>query len=286
MCVQRQVRRWAKPQAWVQSRGLGGAGWWRKLPRILRREACVSWGHPFPQGVLWAWFSSVQSLSYVRLFVDPMDCSTPGFPIHHQLLDSADLLKLTSMELVMPSNHLVLCLPLLLLPSIFPSIRVFSNESALHIMWPKCWSFSFSISPSNEYSGLISFRIDWLVWSPCCPRDSQAWWQGPKPVPVRAKFSLNLNKRLKIPTFSIPGNRNLKSTAPDSTLSLRRVQLAPTDASGKPSPHHGLWRDALDFRQPSVHALLNSAKLEQPRSLWMSAVSLFQWKKEFFFFFY
>ena len=66
--------------------------------------------------------------------MDPMDCSTPGFPIHHQLLDIADLLKLTSMELVMPSNHLVLCLPLLLLPSIFPSIRVFSNESALHIM--------------------------------------------------------------------------------------------------------------------------------------------------------
>ena len=71
-------------------------------------------------------------------------------------------LKFMSMELVMPSNHLILCLPLLLLPSIFPSIRVFSNESALHIRWPKYWSFSFSISSSNEYSGLISFRIDWF----------------------------------------------------------------------------------------------------------------------------
>ena len=79
-----------------------------------------------------------------------------SFTIFHSLL------KLMSIESVMPSNHLVLCRPLLLLPSIFPSIRVFSNESALHIRWPKCWSFSFSISPSNEYSGLISFRIDWL----------------------------------------------------------------------------------------------------------------------------
>ena len=75
---------------------------------------------------------------------------------------SWSLLKLTSIELVMPSNHLILRRPLLLLPSIFPSIRVFSNESALHIRWPKYWSFSFSISPSNEYSRLISFRIDWL----------------------------------------------------------------------------------------------------------------------------
>ena len=72
------------------------------------------------------------------------------------------LLKLMSIESVMPSNHLILCQPFLLLPSIFPSIRVFSNESALHIRWPKNWSFSFSISPSNEYSGLISFRMDWL----------------------------------------------------------------------------------------------------------------------------
>ena len=103
--------------------------------------------------------SSVQSLSRVQLFVTPMDCSTPGFPVHHQL---QNLLKLMSIELVMPSNHLILCRPLLLPPSIFPSIRVFSNESVLHIRWPKYWSFSFSISPSNEYSGLISFMIDWF----------------------------------------------------------------------------------------------------------------------------
>ena len=79
------------------------------------------------------------------------------------ITNSQSLLKLMSIELVMPSNHLILCCPLLLLPSIFPSIRVFSNESVLHIRWPKYWSFSFSISPSNEYSGLISFRMDWLA---------------------------------------------------------------------------------------------------------------------------
>ena len=91
---------------------------------------------------------------------NPMDCSTPGLPVHHQLLEL--LLKLVSIESVMPSNHLILCHPLLLLPSIFPSIRVFSSESVLHIRWPKYWSFSFTISPSKEYSGLISFRMDWL----------------------------------------------------------------------------------------------------------------------------
>ena len=88
-----------------------------------------------------------------------MDCSSPGFPVLHHLLE---LLKLISTELVMSSNHLVLCHPLLLLPSIFLSIRVFSNDSFLSIRWPKYWNFSFNISPSNEYSGLISFRIDWL----------------------------------------------------------------------------------------------------------------------------
>ena len=89
---------------------------------------------------------------------NPMDCSMSGFPVHHQLPE----LKLTSIESVMPSNHLNLCWPLLLLPPIPPSIRIFSNESALHIRWPKYWSFSFSSSPSSEYSGLISFRMDWL----------------------------------------------------------------------------------------------------------------------------
>ena len=100
-------------------------------------------------------FSSAQSCP--TLF-DPMDSSTPGLPVHHQLLGFTQ----TSIDLVMPSNHLILCCPLLLLLSIFPSIKVFSNESALHIRWPKYWSFSFNISPSNEYSGLISFRMDWL----------------------------------------------------------------------------------------------------------------------------
>ena len=88
-----------------------------------------------------------------------MDCSTPEFPVLHYLLS---LLKLMSLESLIPSSHLILCHPLLLLPSIFPRIRVFSNESVLRIRWPKYWSFSFSISPSNEYSGLISFRIEWL----------------------------------------------------------------------------------------------------------------------------
>ena len=103
-------------------------------------------------------FSSVQSLSRVQLF------ATPWTAAHQASLSftiSRSLLKLISIELVMPSNHLVLCHPLLL-PSIFPSIRVFSNESALCIRWSKYWSFSFSTSPSNEYSRLISFRMDWL----------------------------------------------------------------------------------------------------------------------------
>ena len=88
-----------------------------------------------------------------------MDCSTPGFLV---LIIFRSLLKLMSIESVMPSNHLILCYPLLLLPSIFPSIRVFSNESVLCIRLSKYWSFSFSISPSNEYSGLIPFRMDWI----------------------------------------------------------------------------------------------------------------------------
>ena len=88
---------------------------------------------------------------------NPMDCSTPGFPVHHELLELAQLM---SIDLVMPSSHLILYHPLLSPPSIFPSIRVFSNESALRIRWPKYWSFS--ISPANEYSGLISFRMDWF----------------------------------------------------------------------------------------------------------------------------
>ena len=104
-------------------------------------------------------FSSVQLLSHVRLFATPWiaPCQASVF-----ITNSRSLLKLMSIESVMPSNHLILCHPFPLPPSIFPSIRVFSSESVLHIKWPKYWSFSFSISPSNEYSGYISFRIDWF----------------------------------------------------------------------------------------------------------------------------
>ena len=101
-------------------------------------------------------FSSVAQLCLT--LCDPMDCRTPGLPVHHQLLEFT---QTHAIELVMPSNHLILCCPFLP-PLIFPSIRVFSNESVLRIRWPKYWSFSFNISPSNEYSGLISFRMDWL----------------------------------------------------------------------------------------------------------------------------
>ena len=104
-------------------------------------------------------FSSVHSLSRVRLFATPW---TAARQASLSITNSQSLLKLMSIESVMPSNHLILCRPLLLLPSIFPNIRVFSNESALHIRWPNYWSFSFNISPSNEDPGLISFRMDCL----------------------------------------------------------------------------------------------------------------------------
>ena len=103
--------------------------------------------------------SSVQSLSCVRLFATPW---TTACQTSLSITNSQSLLKLMSIESLMPSNHLILCYPLLLLPSIFPSIRVFSNESVFCIRWPKYWSFSFSISLCNKYSGLISFRMDWL----------------------------------------------------------------------------------------------------------------------------
>ena len=104
-------------------------------------------------------FSSVQSLSHVQLFATPW---TTARQASLSITNSQSPPKPMSIESVMPSNHLILCRPLLLLPSIFPSIRVFSNESALCIRWPKYWNFSFNISPTNEHSGLISFRMDWL----------------------------------------------------------------------------------------------------------------------------
>ena len=106
-----------------------------------------------------SWFCSVQSLCPVQLFANPW---TAACQASLSITNSRNLPKLMSIESVTPSNHLILCHPLLLPPSIFPSIRVFSNESAFHMRWPKYWSFSFNISPSNEYSGLISFRMDWL----------------------------------------------------------------------------------------------------------------------------
>ena len=104
-------------------------------------------------------FSSVQLLNCAQFFRIPWSEARQA---SLTITNSQSLLKLMSHELVMPSNDLILCRPLFLLPSVFPSIRIFSNESVLHIRWPKYWSFSFSISPSNEYSGLISFRMDWL----------------------------------------------------------------------------------------------------------------------------
>ena len=112
----------------------------------------------FNKSLIFFQFSSVAQ-SCLTL-CDPMDCSRPGFL---SITNSWSLLKLMSIQLVMPSNHLIFCHPLLLPLSIFPSIRVFSKESVLHTRWSKYWSFSFSISPSNEYSELISFRIDWLI---------------------------------------------------------------------------------------------------------------------------
>ena len=112
-------------------------------------------------------FSSVQSLSHVWLFVTPWIAARQA---SLSITNSQSPPKFMSIESVMPFSPLILCGPLLLFSSIFPSIRLFSNESALHIRWPKYWSFSFNISPSNEHPGLICFRVD---WPPCSPRDSQ-----------------------------------------------------------------------------------------------------------------
>ena len=139
---------------------------WEKGGRFQREGARV-WLWPIHVDV---WHSSSVAQSCLTLRLHGLQHTNPPCP-------SPSLLKLMSIELVMPSNHLILCHPLLLLPSIFPSIRVFSNESVPHIRWPKYWSFSFSINPSNEYSGLISFRIDWLDF--LAVRDSQK--SSPRP---------------------------------------------------------------------------------------------------------
>ena len=127
-----------------------------QFPRrvVLKNTLTIGQLHSSPMLAI-----SVQSLSHVQLSVAPC---TAAHQASLSLTNSQSLLKLMSVKSVMPSNHLILSSPLILLPSVFPSIRVFSSESVLHITWPKYWSFSFSISPSNEYSGLISFRIDWL----------------------------------------------------------------------------------------------------------------------------
>jgi len=127
----------------------------------MQRELRVAcwWGVCSGTEHLALWFLVVQWLGHVRLFATPL---TAARQASLSFTVSQSLLKLMSIDLVMPSKHLILCCPLLLLSSIFPSIRVFSNELAFCIRWPKYWSFSFSINPSNEYSGLISFRIYWF----------------------------------------------------------------------------------------------------------------------------
>ena len=139
-------------------------------------------------------FSSVQSLSCVQLFATSW---TAACQASLSITNSRSLLKLMSIASVMPSNHLILWHPLQLPPSVFPSIRVFSNELALLIRWPKYWSFGFSISPSNEYSGLISFRVDWFG-SPCSPRDSQE----SSPTPQFKSISSSVLSFLYSPTLT------------------------------------------------------------------------------------
>ena len=138
--------------------------------------------------------SSVQWLIWVRLFATPW---TAARQASLSITNSWSFLKLMCVESVMPSNHLILCPPLLLPPSVFPSIRVFTDESVLHIRWPKYWSFGFNISPSNEHSGLISFRMDWLDLLGC-PRDSQE----SSPAPQFKSINSSLLSFLYSPTFT------------------------------------------------------------------------------------
>ena len=147
-----------------------------------------TWSHS------WRWISNivvVQSLHCVQLF------PTPWTAAHQASLSftiTQSLLKLISIELVMPSNYLILCHPILHLPSVFPSIRVFSNESALHIRWPKYWSFSFSLSPFNEYSGLISFRIE-VKWSEVKSFSRVQLFATPWTVAYQAPLSMGFSRQ-------------------------------------------------------------------------------------------
>ena len=145
MCCWKRVFAMTSAFSWQNSASLCPASFCTPMPNL-----------PFTPIVSVQFSSVAQSCPTL---CNPMNCSTPGLPVHPS---SRSLLKLMSIELVMPSNHLILCHPLLLLPPILPSIRVFSSESALHMKWPKYWSFSFNISPSSEHRGLISFRMDWL----------------------------------------------------------------------------------------------------------------------------
>ena len=133
-----------------------GLGWGTKIPHAEEQLSPSNERSP----VLQLRLSSVQSPSCVQLFATP---GTAACQASLSITNSQSLLKLMSIDLVMQSNYLILCRPLLFLPSLFPSIRVFSSESVLRIRWPKYWSFGFSISPSNEYSGMIPFRIDWFA---------------------------------------------------------------------------------------------------------------------------
>ena len=132
-------------------------------------------------------FSSVTQSCLI--LCDPIDCSTLGITIHHQLPKATQLMCIAP---VMPSNHIILCWPFLLQPSIFPSIRVFSDELALCIRWPQCWSFSFSISPFSEYSGLISFRIDWLHLLPAQESSPTPQFKSINSLALRFLYSTTL----------------------------------------------------------------------------------------------
>ena len=150
-------RQWHQKASLVVPLAIDFRGMRGKLEPI--HSCCTCFRSTYPSWPSVVLVIAIQSLCPVRLFATPW---TAARQASLSISNSQTLLKLMSIESVIPSNHLILCLPLLLLPSIFPSIRVFSNESVLHIRWPKYWSFSFSISPSNEYSRLISLRIDWF----------------------------------------------------------------------------------------------------------------------------